>query len=491
MKPSAATAIHLNEMSLKRIALLFCLAASSCGPAGNPGPVGPGPDPVTPKDSAEVSEKVPFKVLAKETPDAEYVEYEANTVHTLDGFTIAAAPSTDKYGGWKVAEYAATGYFRVEKSDGRWYLITPEGHPMLSAQVGNFVTGGSERQTARFASLFKTSVAWAQYESKRFREKGFTGFAGSSSTLLELPSSQKIPYCIFFSPMTAYNAQFRKTCASFTAKMPVVFDEGFDAELEKEALWLEKYANDPYCVGITFDDELIWDDSMLQKYLSITPSNNVNRASAQAWLDERKGKTGAAISDATVEDKKVFVVYCLDIYLQKCLAAIRKVDSNHLFMGTRFFSWDRELSNRDFFVTAGKYIDLLSINHFSKWEPNQSDLSEWSDWSGRPLAITSFDIKGEDSGLPNTCGAGWIVPTQKDRGLFYENFVLGLVKSGNCVLWQWYTYQDNDPEDGTADPSNKDANKGIVKWDFTMYDDMVSYMEEINSQLYNLCEYYK
>ena len=139
---------------------------------------------------------------------------------------------------------------------------------------------------------------------------------------------------------------------------------------------------------------------------------------------------------------------------------------------------------------AGKYMDIVSINYYTKWEPDQEALAKWENWSGRPLLISEFYVKGEDSGLPNNSGLGWIVPTQEDRGLFYENFVIGLLKSRVCVAWQWFKYQDNDPEDTTADASNTDSNKGIVKWDFSRYDALVSHMAVANAQIYNLANHY-
>jgi len=80
----------------------------------------------------------------------------------------------------------------------------------------------------------------------------------------------------------------------------------------------------------------------------------------------------------------------------------------------------------------------------------------------KPFLVTEFYAKGEDSGMPNHTGAGWLVHTQDDRGLFYENFVLALLESRACVGWQWFKYQDNDPDDPHAEASNRDSNKGIV-----------------------------
>ena len=38
--------------------------------------------------------------------------------------------SLDKFGGWiKGPSFKASGFFRTEKRDGRWYLVTPAGHP--------------------------------------------------------------------------------------------------------------------------------------------------------------------------------------------------------------------------------------------------------------------------------------------------------------------------------------------------------------------------
>ncbi|MCU7251582.1 beta-galactosidase [Pseudomonas koreensis] len=44
--------------------------------------------------------------------------------------------SLDKFGGWsKGPAFKASGFFRTEKRDGRWYLVTPLGHPFYSLGV--------------------------------------------------------------------------------------------------------------------------------------------------------------------------------------------------------------------------------------------------------------------------------------------------------------------------------------------------------------------
>ncbi|MBK5530110.1 beta-galactosidase [Pseudomonas sp. TH06] len=44
--------------------------------------------------------------------------------------------SLDKFGGWSQGPaFKASGFFRTEKREGRWYLVTPEGHPFYSLGV--------------------------------------------------------------------------------------------------------------------------------------------------------------------------------------------------------------------------------------------------------------------------------------------------------------------------------------------------------------------
>ena len=102
------------------------------------------------------------------------------------------------------------------------------------------------------------------------------------------------------------------------------------------------------------------------------------------------------------------------------------------------------------------------MNVYGVWTPSSEMFDLWRKEAGKPMMVTEFYAKGEDSGYKNTTGAGWLVPTQKDRALFYQNFLLGMLESKLCVGWDWFKYMDNDPEDLSTDPSNRDSNKGMV-----------------------------
>ena len=180
----------------------------------------------------------------------------------------------------------------------------------------------------------------------------------------------------------------------------------------------------------------------------------------------------------------------LETYLQKVVTAIRKYDPNHLYLGCRFNQEREELQNEAMFRVAGKYMDVISINHYRKWDPVTSIMRDWAEWSGRPFIITEWYTKGEDTALPNRTGAGWNVHTQKDRGYFYQNFCIELLGNKNCVGWHWFKYQDNDPSDMSTDRSNRDSNKGIVDSSYEPYRDLLQQMKELNNNVWNLIWWY-
>ena len=200
------------------------------------------------------------------------------------------------------------------------------------------------------------------------------------------------------------------------------------------------------------------------------------------WLDARNV---TSIGDA---DRDAFRGFVFDRYFKLTTAAIRKYDPNHLCLGPRMHG--PFLKSAAIFQAAGKYVDVLSVNVYNYWSPPVDLMAMWTAQSGKPFIVTEWYTKGEDSGYPNTSGAGWNVPTQKDRGWFYQNFTIGLIESKNCVGWHWFKYLDNDPQDMTTDPSNRDSNKGLVNLKYEPYADLAAAMKSLNANIHGLAAYF-
>jgi hypothetical protein len=221
----------------------------------------------------------------------------------------------------------------------------------------------------------------------------------------------------------------------------------------------------------------------LDNFLSL-PDNDYGRKAAEQWLAD-KNIIREKITDA---DREEFMAYVGEKYFATVSNAIKKHDPNHLYIGARFYS---EEKNHELFMTAaGKYLDVVSNNYYNYWTPDSTQMSNWAKWTGKPFIITEYYTKGEDSGMPNQSGAGWIVRTQKDRGLFYQNYNLALLESKNCVGWHYFKYQDNDPTAKGVDPSNIDANKGIVNNEYEIWEPMMILMKQLNEQVYSLADFF-
>lgn len=429
--------------------------------------------------------------------DPNWRTYLAKTIDTLPGFNFSADPGASTYGGWKVSPSAGTGFFRVEKRGNRWWIVDPDGYPFIHKGVAVFRPGTSRNQRAALASQYRSNSNWVKVESGFLRQNGFNGAGAWSDADLIHDNQIPLVYSIIVNPMGSYRAEHIKQYGGvypvagwqgYRYDLAMVFDPEFDAYVEKSITPIAKYANDKFLLGYYTDNELPWKNDALDRHLNFLGKTEAGYLAAKKWLDDRKGKD-TSMADVNAQDRLAFTGFYLETYLRKVAAVIRKYDPNHLYLGCRFNQETEELNNPEMFRVAGKYMDIVSINHYRKWEPVQSIMANWETWSAKPFLITEWYVKGEDSGLPNKSGAGWNVPTQQDRGYFYQNFTIELLKSRSCVGWHWFTYQDNDPEDLTTDPSNRDSNKGIVNTNYEPYQPLIENMKQLNDHTFELIQY--
>jgi hypothetical protein len=65
-----------------------------------------------------------------------------------------------------------------------------------------------------------------------------------------------------------------------------------------------------------------------------------------------------------------------------------------------------------------------------------------------------------------------------------------MLKSKTCVGWHFFKYQDNDPEATGVDPSNTDANKGLVNNQYVPYLPLGVEMKTLNQSVYQMQDYF-
>jgi len=430
------------------------------------------------------------QVESKKKPPDPWKSYPTRTLDDLPGISVEGTDSTpDQYGGLRGAKQETRGFFYPKKINGRWWLVDPDGCLFINIGVVSVAPGKSPNSIASQQSRFGGDAGWARQVTAELKAHGFNGVGAWSATKALRGAPTPVVYTLMWNFMSSYGKARGGTFQQpghigYPNDCIFVFDPEFEAFCDEYAKQLAATRADPWLLGHFSDNELPFKSDALDRYLAL-PAGDPGRTAAQAWVAARPNGAEAAVTDA---DRRAFYAVVVDRYLRITTRAIRKYDPNHLCLGARLYGGD--LGRPEMFAAAGRYLDVVSVNYYNAWTPDPERMAMWGSSAGKPFVITEWYTKAMDSGMPNTTGAGWIVRTQKDRGLFYQNFALSLLESRMCVGWHWFKYMDNDPDDTTTDPSNRDSNKGIVSFRYEPYTPLLDQMKRLNQRVYRLVDYF-
>jgi hypothetical protein len=437
-----------------------------------------------------------ISVKAKRKPADEWTGYPTRTLAQLDGFRPGGtAPACSQYGGRKDRRGKATGFFRAEKIRDRWWMVDPEGCLFLNVGVVSVSPGRSRRNKEALAARFRDEKSWSEATTKLLRAYGFNclGNWSANDVLREAPGP--LPYTVKSDFLGSFGRKFEMVHQQpghlgYPNDVIPVFHPEFAAHCDAYAKTVTSVKNDALVIGYFSDNELPAPQDLLEKSLALDEKDArlaPGKRAAEAWLENRKGSRVPA-GDVTADDRDAFREHVYDRYLQLTTAALRKHDANHMCLGPRLHG--SSMRSPGILRAAGRHLDVIAVNIYWQWSADAAMLDMWKKEAGKGFIVTEFYAKGMDSGFPNTSGAGWIVPTQRERAWFYQNFCLSLLESKQFSGWHWFKYMDNDPEDLTTDPSNRDSNKGIVKIDYTPYDALLEPMKQFNREVYRIADYF-
>jgi hypothetical protein len=432
-------------------------------------------------------------VMVATKPTATWKPYPTRTLADLPA--IAAAPADaglDRFGGRTDRRAKATGFFRAERLGGRWWLIDPDGGLLINRSVVSVTMQRTAGAVAALQKKYGGEEPWAAQTAALLHEHGFNGLGAWTDTTRLRAAPQKLAYTQIWNFMSSYGKKRGGTYqlpghTGYPKDAIFVFDPEFETFCDEHAKQLAATKDYPWLLGHFTDNELPLKREALAGFLSL-PETDPGFGAAHAFLRERHGAAATA-KDITDDDRQAFLALVVDRYLGVVTRAIRRYDPNHLVLGSRFHG--AQVRYPETFRAAGRYLDVVAVNYYNAWSADRELVAMWERESGKPYMITEWYAKGMDvPGLANVSGAGWVVKTQRDRGLFYENFTLSLLESKGCVGWHWFKYIDNDPEDTKADPSNRDSNKGIVSNRYEPYTAVLASMKRINEHIYRLIDHF-
>lgn len=414
--------------------------------------------------------------------------WEAHPTMTMESLPPLVAVTGDKFGGRADRHGNKTGFFHAEQNGGRWWIVDPLGHLYLSDGVDSVAPGNSLNNKAEFARTFGNEGKWADATAALLLRNGINSLgAWSDDDALEHSATHPqhpLSYSVNLNVMSAYghehgDVHMGSGHQTYPQDAVFVFDPEFEVFAGKFLKSIDAKKEDPDLLGYFSDNEIPLALNNLDGLLSRT-RGEPGRVAAEAFLRDHHA------FGPTDELRSQFLEFETERYFKIVSAAIHEHDPNHMYLGCRFYG--KQLRQPEMFRAAGKYADIISVNFYNRWQAEPETTSMWEKESGKPFLVTEFYVKADDSDMPNTSGAGWIVHNQRDRGLFYENLVISLLETRSFVGWHWFRYQDNDPEDKAADTSNIGANKGIVNTAYLPYGPLTASMQRVNAHIYSIAD---
>ncbi|MBB4369945.1 agarase [Bradyrhizobium sp. cir1] len=418
---------------------------------------------------------------------------------------------------------SGSGFFRVAEFDGVFWLVDPDGGRFLSKGVNTVRfdqdrIGGTERVPyaeacrAKYGSL----GIWRAAASDRLASWQFNTVGCWSDELVASSGS----HLLASAPTAELGASFRLHRRDQI--FPDVFDPEFWEHIRASADQRCRHRrNDPGLLGTFIDNELYWSpdwrgtDELLTLFLNL-PShrpgrvaaisglqahyrefaqfNAVWRTQARSWEElgriehvvapfvrlrpcalndalETKANLADPAREAFSADCDAFVAVVADKYFELGVSAIKAADPNHLVIGSRF-GYQPLVG---VIAAAGRHLDVISFNCY-EFDPGPA-IDAYAT-TGKPSLISEFSFRGDDSGLPNTSGAGPRLATQLDRARAFEGYVAAALSKPNVVGYHWFEHADQ-PAQGRFDGEN--SNFGTVTIDDQVYDELTKAMTRVNA----------
>lgn len=429
-------------------------------------------------------------------------------------------------------------FFRAEKVNGRWWLISPDGHRFISKGVTTVLLAPDVIQGTDKSPYLETNkakygnpVAWRKAVATRLVGWGFNSLgAWSDDAVSEIVVDN---HRLAYAPIVDLGAKFVGEKQKGAAWLHGIFPDVFDPDFEPMAQQLARErctprAGDRWLLGWFTDNELRWGpdwrgaDELLTMFLA-SPASVPGKKAAVGLMRERYGdvKKFNAVWNTTfaswdelsrtnsirapvvrqaiylqnqeiehqaneadpkraafVADCEAFLARLAERYFRITSEAIRAADPNHMNFGCRF----AYVPPQPVIAAVAKYVDAISFNSY-QLDPREV-ISRYSAF-GKPLIIGEFSFRSADSGLPNTKGAGPKVNTQAERAAAFKNYVTLALQNPNLVGYHWFEHCD-EPKEGRFDGEN--SNYGVVNVRDEVYEELTRAMTEINAKAETLHE---
>jgi hypothetical protein len=453
----------------------------------------------------------------------------------------------DPYGGAKYLgiQSAATGQWRLEKINGKWWFITPDGWPFIMIGVCSTSAWGvntveyppDPALTDEFAWLPDKSGEFAScWENtgdgiwrfdffaanlyryygvlrgsslrnlirRRFLDWGFNSLGKWAGGEVE---TMQFPFIEVVGPSGSVSRIQNGSGSSETdwwVEDP--WDPGFAAAVESAVISQKNsWGDNPYYIGFTVKNEGWWDNISTDYVLSSVPAIPAK----EAFVNQLEGAYGTITalnsqcsmswpsfayllgidltpySSCLATDISTFIESAAERYYNTWRTEVDQHDPGRLILGSSFVINGWWLTCPEWVQGSVSYCDALMLDHY--WHNPQWIIDNYVEPyavpADKPILVGEYSATTTERGFQ---ASGSHTASQTGRGITYRNYNETLFAHPHWVGSLWFQYRDFPVPGIGIDGYGESNNYGLVDTCNLPYYDMIDEMKKTNKTLYHV-----
>ncbi|HJN15162.1 MAG TPA: glycosyl hydrolase [Armatimonadota bacterium] len=441
----------------------------------------------------------------------------------------------DAYGGYTKSGWTseATGFFRVEKRDGMWWLITPVGTPCFylgicavpgASQKGTPTTGREfifedlPPKTGAFAESWMQEM-WGGWDGSEYVSFRIANLARKYGDDWREASTQNC-----FDRIRAWGfhqaGKWNHPKPVGMPRVPVLWEwdtprvaghmDPWNAEVvaslkSKLEPQMIDHLDDPMILGWSFQNELEYiKPEEIDAIMKLGPDVPAKRAlvdhlvetvfdgsteDAAAGWDIEADAIYAAQPELTDEQTESCRQHYEDAYYAMLYRVFREIDPNHMYLGNwvAFEWWENEM---DWTIMA-RHCDLLGYDRYDR-EYDSDRIQRLQGQIDKPVICGEYGFALWYEGARGYGRyADKYATSDAEAGEFYYNWMRNAATDPMCVGMMWFIYEDQEitgrgPGSGPKAVLGQNLAFGAVDITDRPRWEIVTRMREINLQVHDL-----
>jgi hypothetical protein len=401
-----------------------------------------------------------------------------------------------RYGGYLQKQVKATGFFRTEKVDGRWWFVDPEGYLFLSVGVDCVSPGGGgnvrnlDKRSGMYRELPPEDLTAKLYSGRRndpspsfglwnlYRRYGDDYKAKANEMIIKRMDKWGLNTIANWSSAEVYGLNKK----AFTLQLygigmegglmglSDVYDPEFASRMDASLKdFLPRYKDNPWLIGYFTGNEPAWlnrEDNLCDIILS------GNDRPIKTELSKFLRKEGDSR-----ESRKAFIHATFNTFLQTVKEKVKKYDPNHLTLGIRFGNLN-ELDENLLNICRNAF-DVLSFNCYSLY-PDGKMMDRALSLTDRPMIIGEYHFGTVDRGMGQSL---WQVNSEQERGVAYRYYTEMAYSHPGLIGTAYFQWCD---QDLTGRNDGENYNCGIIDVTDRPYKRQAAAIVETAKRLYGI-----